>query len=83
MGLPGTARVGGPGGDSQVGNVADAGKGLAPEAVSGDGQEIIETLQLRGGESLTQNGQVVLLVTVSKVRWQGSEALPRSHGRCR
>src|SRR4051794_3323877 len=58
VGTPGTIRLAGLRGYREMGNVADAGQGLTPKPVGGDGLEVLELLQLRRGETLAQYRQV-------------------------
>ncbi len=44
-----------------MGNVADAGKGFAPEAVGCNGAQVLELMQLGRGEALTQDPKVLSL----------------------
>ena len=46
-----------------MGDVADTSQRFSSESVGANGRKIFKILQFRGGESLTQDGQVVSLQT--------------------
>lgn len=58
---PGTGRVLGLGGDRKMGYVADTCQCLPAEPICCNGGQVLEFLQLGGGESLTQDRQVFFL----------------------
>jgi hypothetical protein len=56
-----------------VGDVANAGQSLAPEAVCAYTTQILELLEFGGGESLAEDGEVLFLWEVESTRHQEEE----------
>ena len=74
-----------------MGDMADTSQRFSSESVGANGRKIFKILQFRGGESLTQDGQVVSLQTDMNMA-SFSPAQPREqtlvnshqyHDRCR
>lgn len=63
MRSPCAARSGRLSRDSQMGDMADAGQGFSSKSVGTNGRKVFKILQFRGGESLTQDRQVISLQT--------------------
>ena len=57
-------------------NVTDACQSLATKAIGGDRLEVFEGLELRSREPLAENGQIISLSSLSKLK---SNLLPCSH----